>query len=77
MTKSAQLWLCPLARVRVLFSALQASVQHPHPTHFCKLMTIPSLAIFSLLQLGLRNQALSTLTPTKPPLRAVDPLNRS
>jgi hypothetical protein len=51
MTKSAQLWLWPLARVRVLFSALQANVQHPQPTHFCKLMTIPSLAIFSLLQL--------------------------
>src|SRR3990172_7024248 len=52
ITRSAQLWLWPSARVRVLFSVLQASVQHPQPTHFCRLMTIPYLGIWILLQFG-------------------------
>src|SRR3989304_4451579 len=50
MTKSAQLWLWPLARVRVLFSALQANAQAPQPTHFSRSMTIPSLDMYILLQ---------------------------
>ena len=55
MTKSAQLKLCPSARFRVLFSALQANAQAPQPTQRCRSMTIPSLAIsFSLAQVGVR-----------------------
>src|SRR3990167_1450087 len=50
MRKSAQLKLWPSTRLRVLFSALQANAQAPHPTHRSRLMTIPSLGICSLLQ---------------------------
>ena len=48
MMKSAQLKLWPLARSRVLFSVLQANAQAPQPTHRCRSMTIPSLAIIVL-----------------------------
>src|SRR3990172_7686738 len=50
MMKSGQLKLWPPARLRVLFSALQASAQFPQPTQRRRSMTIPSLAIFILLQ---------------------------
>src|SRR3970282_1414135 len=50
MRKSAQLWLWQSPRFRVLFSALQASAQAPHPTQRSRLMTIPSLGICSLLR---------------------------
>ena len=52
ITKSAQLKLWPSARSRVLFSDLQANAQAPHPTHRCRSMTIPSLAMFDLLALS-------------------------
>ncbi len=53
ITKSAQLWLWPSPRERVLFSDLQANAQAPQPTQRARSMTIPSLAIFFLLELGL------------------------
>src|SRR5512133_2365093 len=58
-TKSAQLWLWPSARLRVLFSALQASAQTPQPTHRWRSITIPNLGISCLLQFGLRGTRLS------------------
>ena len=48
ITKSAQLKLWPSARSRVLFSALHANAQAPQPTHRCRSMTIPILAIILL-----------------------------
>src|SRR5512134_3259077 len=48
ITKSAQLNVCSLPRVRMLFSALQAIAQAPHPTQRCRSMTIPNLILFSL-----------------------------
>jgi hypothetical protein len=45
MMKSAQLWLWPSPRLRVLFSVLQANAQAPQPTHRFRSMTIPSLVM--------------------------------